>query len=136
VNAGGFCTECGHRVATFEELNACPACKTEGLPCSDADQVNVSINWHELHILCVWAEYWQRQHDLGRVVYAIAKRLQAQFPDRPPLTLAAELGELARHVGDISVSSADLRRDIAEQTGVETGLIKPPKFPADGEDGG
>jgi predicted nucleic acid-binding Zn-ribbon protein len=130
---GGFCTDCGARVESFEGLKGCPSCGTSNIPCLGDEQVNVSVNWHELHVLCVWAENWQRQNQLGRTVYAIAKRLHDQHPDRGPLTLAGELGEIAK-AHEISVSSADLRRDIAEQTGEETGLIELPGF--DGEDGG
>lgn len=127
---GGFCTDCGHRIESFEGLKACPACGTASVPCSDRDQVDVSINWHELHVLVVWAENWQRQHpaDCGNSVYAIAKRLQAQHPDRSPLTLAGELGDLAKQY-DISVNSPELRQDIAAQTGEEVGLVSLP--PAD-----
>ena len=125
----GFCTDCGHKVANFEGLKACPACGSRGIPCDDANQVGVLVNWHELRLLTTWAENWQRSKvPESKVVYAIAKRLQAQFPDRDSLTLAGELGEVAKKY-DISVSSADLRRDIAEQTGEETGLTQPPKEP-------
>lgn len=119
---GGFCTDCGHRVESFDSLSRCPACGTTSVPCTDADQVSASINWHELHVLCVWAENWQRQNDLGRTVYAIAKRIAAQFPDRGSLTLAGELGEIAKQF-EVHVSDPALRRDIAEQTGEETGLV-------------
>jgi hypothetical protein len=117
----GFCTDCGTTVASFEGLTACPACGSTGIPCATDRQVTVDVNWHELHILCVWAENWQRQQTLGRTVYAIAKRLEAQHPEHGPLTLAAELGQLAAQ-HEVRVNSAELRRDIAEQTGEEVGL--------------
>ena len=120
---GGFCTECGYRVEAFDGLNTCPACGTSGLPCADDNQVDVSINWHELRILCIWAENWQRSHaPEARTIFAIAKRLHAQHPYRTPLTLAMELGQVAERFSDVSVSDPLLRRDIAEQTGHETGL--------------
>jgi hypothetical protein len=121
-SSGGYCVDCGHHVDSFDGLTKCPACGSQSLPCADADQITASVNWHELHILCVWAENWQRKNDLGRTVYAIAKRLEAQFPDKPRLTLAAELGEVAKPY-ELSVMDSALRRDIAEQTGEETGLI-------------
>lgn len=120
---GGFCTECGHKVESFEGLKGCPACGTDSVPCVNKQRVTVSINWHELRILAIWAENYQRSQRLGRTVYAIAKRLEAQHPSLGALTLAREIGELAKAFGEVSVSSADLRRDIAEQTGEETGLI-------------
>lgn len=122
MNAGGFCTECGRKVESFEGLKACPACDSASVPCVDEHQVSVSINWHELRILAIWAENYQRAQRLGRTVYAIAKRLEAQHPERGPLTLAGELGEVAKQY-EISVSDPALRRDIAEQTGEETGLM-------------
>ncbi len=139
MSNGGFCTDCGHKVATFEGLNGCPSCGSRGAPCSDAEQVTVSINWHELRILAIWAENWQRDRvKTSKVVYAIAARLAAQHPGRTPLTLAGELGEVSKQFGGLSVSQPGLRQDIAEQTGQETGLISPidpeaPATPAPGE---
>ena len=124
--SGGFCTECSARINSFYGLSACPACGTSSVPCSDARQVTVSVNWHELHLLCVWAENYQRSQNLGRTVYAIAERLEAQRPDLGALTLARELGEIAES-HEMDVSDADLRRDIAEQTGQEVGLARLPR---------
>lgn len=90
--------------------------------------MTVSVNWQELRVLVMWAEGWERAHSLGRTVYAIARRLRDQHPENGPLTLAEEIGEIAGEY-DVSVSDADLRRDIAEQTGEEVGLIEPPRTP-------
>lgn len=97
--SGGFCTECGVRIVSFDGLTACPACGTTGIPCSDDNQVTVSVNWHELHLLCVWAEHYAHSIKSPGVVYAIARRLQQQFPDRHKLTLAAEIQEVKRQFG-------------------------------------
>lgn len=118
-SAGGFCIECGHHVDSFDGLKACPSCGVQASPCVDAEQVQVSVNWHELRLLCIWAESWQRERSLGRTVYSIANRLQVQHHALVPLTLAAELGEMAKQY-DMHVSDPALRRDIAEQTGEET----------------
>lgn len=123
---GGFCTECGYEVEKFEGLQKCPSCHTNGVPCSWENQRLISVNWHELRILVMWAENWARAHQLGRTVYSIANRIEAQEPklaEDSPLSLAKELGILAKTF-NLDVSSAELRRDIAEQTGEETGLIK------------
>ena len=126
---GGFCTDCGARIEDFRGVSRCPVCDTVSRPCFDDSQVTVSVNWHELHVLCVWAENYQRDHHLGRVVYSIARRLQSQHPAQYPLTLAGEIGELSKAHGEVQVSNAHLRRDIAEQTGEETGLLRLPPLP-------
>jgi hypothetical protein len=126
---GGFCVDCGHRVESFDGLKACPACNSPSVPCADERQVNININWHELRILCIWAENYQRARQLGKTVYAIARRLTAQHPamaKASPLTLAEEIGQLVEHFDGVQVSDPDLRRDVAEQTGQEPGLILPP----------
>ena len=85
--------------------------------------MTVSVNWHELRILCIWAENWQRERMTDtRTVYAIADRLAQQHPERMPLTLAREIGELADHFPGVQVSDPRLRQDIAEQTGHEVDL--------------
>lgn len=124
---GGFCTDCGFEVEAFEGLKECPNCHTNGIPCIWENQRVISINWHELRILVMWAENWARDKQLGRTVFSIANRIETQEPElakESPLSLAKELGMLAKKF-DLDVSSPELRRDIAEQTGEETGLIKP-----------
>ena len=92
----GFCTLCGVDIESFKYLTECPNCGTTGQPCGVENQVNVSINWHELRILCIWAERLglQCKPPSAGTVYAIAERLMKQFPERIPLTLAGEIGEL------------------------------------------
>lgn len=98
----GFCTVCSWRVESFEGLNACPNCGSTSKPCGDADQVTISVNWHELRVLCIWAERWaiekvEPSGDTGGgrgVVYAIADRIAAQNPGRGALTLARELNDM------------------------------------------
>lgn len=128
---GGYCTDCGHAIASFDGLSACPACGTPGLLCAWSDQVDLSVNWHELRILVMWAENYAREHardrsittDTRKTVYAIARRLKAQHPDRAPLTFAEELGEVAGEYR-MAVNDPELRRDIAEQTGREVDLFR------------
>jgi hypothetical protein len=74
----------------------------------------------------MWAEFWQRHKQLGRTVYSIAKRLSAQHPTLAadyPLTFAEELGQVAKNYS-IVTNSAALRQDVAEQTGMEIGLVE------------
>ncbi len=116
---GGFCTDCGYRVDSFSELNAehcsnckldlkhCPNCSSDTIPCADVNQVDVNINWHELHIILVWAEHHARAIERNQTVYAIADRLQSQHPARDVLTLAGELREVKDHFGDENVVISD-----------------------------
>ncbi len=100
MSQSGFCTECGFKVASYDGLACCPNCGTESIPCADNNQVTIAINWHELHLLCVWAEQWAHAKCGGAgVVYSIAGRLAAQYPERHALTLAGEVRELQAHFG-------------------------------------
>ena len=96
----GFCTSCGWKVTSFDGLKTCPQCGSKGVPCDDANQVTVSINWHELSLLCIWAERWaieavEPSGSGGRgTVYAIADRLRVQHPDKWPLTLGGQINQL------------------------------------------
>lgn len=133
---GGFCIDCCHEVATFDGLGACPLCGSSSVPCAWSDQVQVSVNWQELRVLVIWAENWARHcakttPTMPRTVYRIAQRLRGQHPDRTPLTLAEELGELASEYR-LQVSDPRLRQDIAEQTGREVDIIRP--APPEGND--
>lgn len=106
----GFCTACGWRVKRLDGVKLCPQCGSTRAPCDDADQVVVSINWHELRVLCTWAESWAIRHiektpvaveqSSGRgTVYAIADRIQRQCPEmKTPLTLSGEINGM-RDVG-------------------------------------
>jgi hypothetical protein len=96
----GFCTLCGEKIRSFEGLEKCPHCGTKGVPCGYENQVNVSINMHELRVLCIWAENWgQTKSDDPNlspdVVYAIARRLRRQLGDKDTsLTMADEFRQL------------------------------------------
>ena len=90
------CTLCGFEIDDEgKELTCCPNCGDKGVPCDVAKDVEVTINWHELHILCVWAENYANAKCGGAgVVYAIAERLRQQHPELGPLTLAGEINSL------------------------------------------
>lgn len=81
-------------------LKACPICETKSIPMSLKQDVEIKINWHELHLLCVWAENWARAMKNGgdptgfTSLYSIVKELQDQYPDMQPLTLSGELKQL------------------------------------------
>lgn len=91
-----WCTVCGARFTEAEIKGwGCPKCGNQGVPCGTAGDVKVEVNWHELHVLTCWAERWaERDKEMPKVVTAIARRLSAQHPELPSLTLAGEIAEL------------------------------------------
>ena len=98
MNDSGFCTDCGAKIDSFENLNAssCPLCGSESIPCANENQVNISINWHELHVLIVWAEQFAKDSNMKTTVWSIAHRIEKQFPHKHLLTLAGEMSQLKR----------------------------------------
>lgn len=100
----GFCTSCGFKIKEFDDkITECPNCASKTIPCHYNHQIDVNINWHELRILCIWAEQWgnkEVQDDGGASsIYSIAQRIQEQFPDMTknlPLTLAAEVQNMGK----------------------------------------
>jgi hypothetical protein len=128
-----WCTDCGARF-TEEEIKGwgCPKCGCQGIPCGVDKDTTVEINWHELHILCVWAENWAQQckdkggddssEGLPRTVHAIARRLQAQRPTFGHLTLS----------GEIAALPSDLAKTGIEIGNVETNIPKPGLLPVNG----
>lgn len=123
-----WCVDCGGRFTEeqIEGASCCPGCGSAGVPCSPNDDVQVAINWHELRVLTIWAENYAGQTDKrtaendnsdGRsakpllpTVKAIARRLQAQFPTRTPLTLSGELAQLKAEYPGLEVAG-DIQPD-------------------------
>lgn len=96
------CTECRSEFTEAEifEATSCPRCGTASVPQSICQDVTVSINWHELRILCMWAENWANEKcETGskKALASIIAALEEQRPDGsfPSLTLRGELQELA-----------------------------------------
>ena len=94
----GFCTLCSTSIESFEGLTECPRCGTKGIPCDFKNQVDVTVNIHELRILCMWAENWanQIQNEAPEVVYGIVHRLRQQLPEDAQLTMLDELTGLRK----------------------------------------
>lgn len=98
------CVDCRGEFTEAQILNsmACPSCGSQGIPMSPSKDVTIKINWHELRILCIWAEQWAGAHTkdspgMAQTIESIAKPLQAQYPSYDPLLLSWELGDLAKH---------------------------------------
>jgi DNA-directed RNA polymerase subunit RPC12/RpoP len=107
VSVAARCTRCGVEFteAQIAVADRCPACGSKGVPCDPAKDVDVRINWHELRILCMWAENWAHRCDVSHedghepmvpLVHVIAARLQAQRPElaHSPLTMSGEVRQL------------------------------------------
>lgn len=127
-----WCTTCGARF-TEEEIKSwgCPKCGDQGIPCGTDKDVTVEVNWHELHILCVWAENFaqscaqkdpQTNKKMPSVITAIARRLQRQFPNLSQLTLSDEVAELP----------AALQKAGIECGPIETTIPRPEPIPVNG----
>lgn len=107
--AGGFCTDCGLAVDSFEGLNRCPNCGSTSIPCSYDNQVTISVNWQELRILVMWAEKFAHANLGGAgLIYSIAGRIEQQHEARAiimPLTLAGEIGQIQDMYGRENVET-------------------------------
>ena len=101
----------GFTEAQIEGKSACPNCGDKGVPMSPDQDVTLSINWHELRVLSLWAERWALKHsennpEMLKTVYAIASRLQEQCPSLTPLTLTGELKELKKQYPSMETNIA------------------------------
>lgn len=89
---------------TEEDLKdalCCPKCGNLGIPADLKDDVTIEINWHELRILTIWAENYARSIKDDKTqpqltVACIARRIQKQYPDKTPLTLAGEIEQIKK----------------------------------------
>ena len=129
-----WCADCGVRLREDEIKGwGCPKCGSQGIPCDPAKDVTVEINWHELHILCVWAENYAARckenpnaddsaAGMPRTVAAIASRLQHQWPDLGALTLSGEIAGLPEQLAEQGI----------EISGIESNIPEPQRFVAIG----
>jgi predicted nucleic acid-binding Zn-ribbon protein len=117
-----WCIECGARFTDEEskERWGCPKCNSLAIPCHCDADLRVEVNWHELHVLCVWAEQWARlradkdsgSKSMPHTVAAIARRLQRQFPDLNALTLSQEVAELPAKLAASGIHSDGMETNI------------------------
>ncbi len=107
------CIDCRAEFTQEECLkaNCCPACKSVGIPLVQADDIQIKINWHELRVLTMWAEFWAQHQSsnnpesigMKQTVKSIATAMEEQYPSRVPLTMAGELGEAKDRYPDMEV---------------------------------
>lgn len=100
------CTDC-YSEFTEEQLegtSSCPTCNTKSLPMKISQDTIVSLNWHELRILTMWATWYAEEKLKSEPGYhtlkAIIKRLKRQGrPEWPGLTFADEIEDLRNETG-------------------------------------
>jgi len=90
--------------AEVEGHEHCPVCNVENMPMPIAQDVQIKINWHELRILCIWADNWARgvcDERARKDLSSIIRLLEDQRPDLgfPALTLKGELQEIIDDAG-------------------------------------
>ena len=107
------CVICDHVVVLTDGLTSCPKCGTRSLPCDPRHDVSIKINWHELRILCMWAESHANTNEgesqpdtsMRQTVYSIVRRIEVQHPNiNQPLTLGGEIRQLKQVFPDIETN--------------------------------
>lgn len=99
-----LCLDCAEEVDIDDddELSCCPNCGSTRVPADlTNDTVGLDITWHELRILCIWAERWVGLMPPGthrdgafNTLRTITDRIHRQHLEKPPLTLTGELAQL------------------------------------------
>ena len=100
---------------TEEDLKdalCCPKCGEKGIPANPKEDISIKINWHELRILTIWAENWANRIEKesprsALTIACIARRIQKQYPDKTPLTLAGEIEGLKK-LGKFKITETNI----------------------------
>jgi len=102
--------------AEIKGASCCPSCGDKGVPCAISDDVTIKINWHELRILCIWAERWAMQADASDptsdgvvTIDCITQRLLKQHPSKAPLTIRGEVEQVKEIYPDTELLDEDGR---------------------------
>jgi hypothetical protein len=110
-----FCTSCGTSVPKLDGLERCPSCGDKGYPCLWSEQTTVSVNIHELHVLCVWAERWvnimrdeHMQASCAKSLRAIVSRLLGQLPKETILLLCDDIKAIKDKGLDVESNFVDI----------------------------
>ena len=115
------CVQCSSEFSD-EEIkgkNACPSCSETGIPMLIAQDIQVQINWHELRILSMWAENWERTMDKSRkprTIAAITARLERQFSAFAPLSMAGEMRQLQEQFPSAEMYDGDGNTIVPKKT--------------------
>jgi len=107
------CTKCYEEFSEEETKNVscCPKCGCKELPMSISQDVEIKINWHELRLLCIWAENWAEakcDDDARSTFEAIVERLEKYRPEgSAALTIAREVKDLQEIYPDAMLVKGD-----------------------------
>ena len=83
----------------IETADCCPNCKTKSLPEDPKFDIQITINWHSLRILCMWAKNWEDKtkeeaEEKRSIVDVITKELSKFRPEgAASLSFVEELQE-------------------------------------------
>lgn len=96
---------------------SCPNCGDTGIPANTEITVTITLTFHELRILTMWAEFYStrnpsitspKREQMQRVVYGITDRLLPQLPvGAAPLTFQGELADLNAEFGPVETNYPD-----------------------------
>ena len=114
------CLICNEEFGEEDIKNAscCPKCENKGVPANPKDDVTIKVNWHELRLLCIWAENWAHKCDKDDnekmkcvlTINCIARRIQKQHQDKTPLTLSGEIEDLKKSYNGVE-TTFDTKQD-------------------------
>lgn len=111
-----WCLDCGKRFTAEDvvDAKACPACGSDGVPCTTVQDVIVEVNWHELRCLGIWADNWcgAQAQEARKTVQSILHRLERQYPTLTPLTMGGEIRQVRE-----AIAKGDLQASGIEQVG-------------------
>ena len=106
-----LCLNCAQEVevGVDDALQCCPHCGSDRIPADlTADSVDINITWHELRVLCIWAERWVGSIPPGvhrdsafNSLRTIIDRIHLQHLDKGPLTLTGEIAQLRANGADV-----------------------------------
>lgn len=115
-----LCVKCR---TTFSEeecvgIKACPSCGSKGQPANLNNQHSITLTDHEMRILFMWAQNFQRQHEnLKGTIEAIARSLREKDPTLPWLLILEEVQDLSNKLGlTVEVIQDDATTEIKSET--------------------
>lgn len=105
-----------------EEQGMCPACGTRSVPHDPALDVTLTLNWHDLRCLVIWAENYvmasKADQDWERAWEAIKRRINKHRPaGAVGLTLLDEIEEMRAEGYTVTLHEGKMNRPPESPTG-------------------